>query len=185
MKRWPLVATFVLFIAVCISAAYWAMQLFKPPQRPVAAPPQMVQPAPRLDAAALLFGGRTTSAVAINFQLKGVVVADKASESVAILVVGGKPAQAVRANAEVAPGIKVQEVQPRYVLLSEGGVVRRIELPEVAKGQAGVNRQAGVETQTGADRQAGVATQTGTGVPAGVGGRARASRRARAPSVEE
>ena len=139
MKRWPLVATFVMFIAVCISAAYWAMQLFKPPLRPVAAPPQAVQPPPRLDAAALLFGGRTTGVITINFELKGVVAADNAGESVAILAAGGKPAQAVRANAEVAPGIKVKEVQPRYVLLSVGGIVKRVDLPEAAKGRAGVN----------------------------------------------
>ena len=29
MKRWPLITSFMLFIALCISAAYWAMQLFK------------------------------------------------------------------------------------------------------------------------------------------------------------
>lgn len=139
MKRWPLVATFVLFIAVCISAAYWAMQLFKPPLRPVAAPPQTVQSAPRLDAAAVLFGGRPTIAVASNFQLKGVVVASNAAESVAILAAGGKPAQVVKTNSEVAPGVKVKEVHPRYVLLSEGGVVKRVELPEDVKRRAGVD----------------------------------------------
>jgi len=136
MKRWPLVATFVLFIAVCISAAYWAMQLFKPPLRPVAAPPQTVQSAPRLDAAAALFGGRPTIAAASNFQLKGVIVASHAADSVALLAVGGKPAQAVKTNTEVAPGVKVREVQPRYVLLSEGGVEKRVELPEDVKGRA-------------------------------------------------
>ena len=136
MKRWPLVATFVLFIAACVSAAYWAMQLFKPPLRPVAAPPQTVQTAPRLDAAAALFGGRLTIAVASNFQLKGVVVAGNAAESIAILAAGGKPAQVVRTNEEVAPGVKVTEVHPRYVLLSEGGVVKRVELPEDMKGRA-------------------------------------------------
>lgn len=135
MKRWPLVATFVLFIAACVSAAYWAMQLFKPPLRPVAAPPQTVQIAPRLDAAAALFGGRPTIAVASNFQLKGVVVAGNAAESIAILAAGGKPAQVVKTNEEVAPGIKVTEVHPRYVLLSEGGVVKRVELPEDMKGR--------------------------------------------------
>lgn len=136
MKRWPLVATFVLFIAACVSAAYWAMQLFKPPVRPVAAPPQTVQTAPRLDAAAALFGGRPTIAAASNFQLKGVVVAGNAAESIAILAAGGKPAQVVKTNEEVAPGIKVTEVHPRYVLLSEGGVVKRVELPEDMKGRA-------------------------------------------------
>lgn len=136
MKRWPLVATFVLFIAACVSAAYWAMQLFKPPVRPVAAPPQTVQAAPRLDAAAALFGGRPTIAAASNFQLKGVVVAGNAAESIAILATGGKPAQVVKTNEEVAPGIKVTEVHSRYVLLSEGGVVKRVELPEDMKGRA-------------------------------------------------
>ncbi|MDP2694444.1 MAG: type II secretion system protein N [Gallionella sp.] len=139
MKRWPLVATFVLFIAACVSAAYWAMQLFKPPVRPVAAPPQTVQTAPRLDAAAALFGGRPTIAVASNFQLKGVVVADNAAESIAILEAAGKPAQVVKTNEEVAPGVKVTEVHPRYVLLSEGGVVKRVELPEDMKGRARAN----------------------------------------------
>lgn len=130
MKRLPLITSFALFIALCISAAYWAMQLFKPPLRPVAAPPQAVQYAPRPDAAAVLFGGRQTIAAASNFQLKGVVVAGNAAESVAVLAAGGKPAQAIRTNAEVIPGVKVKEVHPRYVLLSEGGVVKRVELPE-------------------------------------------------------
>ena len=139
MKRWPFAATFVLFIAVCISAAYWAMQLFKPPLRPVAAPPQTVSSAPRLDAAATLFGGRQAVVVASNFQLKGVVVAANAAESVAVLAAGGKPAQAVRTNSEVAPGVRVKEVHPRYVLLSEGGVVKRVDLPEDVKGRASVD----------------------------------------------
>ena len=60
------------------------------------------------------------------------------TESVAILAVDGKPAQAVRVNAEVAPGVKVSEVQSNYVLLSEKGGIRRIDLPEDVKRQAKV-----------------------------------------------
>lgn len=135
MKRWPLIASFVLFIVLCASAAYWAMQLFKPPLRAVAAPPSIAQPAPSLDAAASLFGASATVAATSNFQLKGVVVAGNAAESVAILSDSGKRAQAVRINKEVAPGVTVKEVHRRYVLLSEGGVIKRIELPEEAKAQ--------------------------------------------------
>lgn len=135
MKRLPLIASFILFIALCISAAYWAMQLLTPPQRVVAAPPQAVQPPPRLDAAASLFGGHATTAVAGNFQLKGVVVADNPDASVAILVANGKPARAVRSNTEVLPGVTVKEVNRRYVLLLEGGVVKRVEMPQDAKSQ--------------------------------------------------
>lgn len=133
MNRWPLITSFVLFIALCVSAAYWAMQLFKPPVRSVAAPPQTNQPAPRLDAAAGLLGGHWNTVVASNFQLKGVVVASNPAESIAILAASGKPAQAIRTNAEVAPGVTVKEVQRDHVLLSEGGVIKRVELPKDAK----------------------------------------------------
>ena len=128
-----MITSFVLFIALCISSAYWAMQLFKPPVRSVAAPPLAAQPAPSLDAAAGLFGGRSTAAVASNFQLKGVVVASNPADSVAILAENGKPAHTIRINDEVAPGATVKEINRHYVLISEGGVIKRVELPENAK----------------------------------------------------
>lgn len=133
MKRWPLITTFVMFIALCVSAAYWAMQLLKPPLRAVASPPPSSQTSPRPDAAAGLLGGRSSFAVASNFQLVGVVVASDPAESVAILAANGKPAQAIRTNAQVAPGITVKEVQRDHVLLSEGGSIKRVELPVNAK----------------------------------------------------
>jgi general secretion pathway protein C len=136
MKRLPLIAGFVLFIALCVSAAYWAMQLFKPATRPVAAPPPSKTEA-RPEAAASLFGGRATgTAVATNFELRGVVVSGSAAESIAILAATGKPAQAVRVDTEIMPGVKVTEVHPRYVMVTEGGVSKRIELPENVSGQA-------------------------------------------------
>lgn len=138
MKQWPLVASFVLFIVLCASVAYWAMQLFKPPLRAVAAPPASAQAAPNLDAAAGLFGGRSTVAVASNFQLKGVVVSGTPDDSVAILATDGKPAQAVRAKAEVAPGVTVKEIHKQYVLLSDSGVIKRVELPEDAPSDGSV-----------------------------------------------
>jgi general secretion pathway protein C len=133
MKRLPQITSFVLFIALCVSAAYWAMQLFKPPQRAVIQPPQASYSAPRLDAAAGLLGGRSSFAVASNFQLKGVVVASNPAESIAILSANGKPAQSIRINTEVVPGVSVKEVQKDYVLLSEGGAMKRVELPADAR----------------------------------------------------
>ena len=135
MKRLPSIISFILFIALCVSAAYWAMQLFKPPLRAVAAAPQTSQPAPRLDAAAGLLGGHSNAIVASNFQLKGAVVSSNPAESVAILSANGKPAHAIRTNQEVIQGVTVKEVNRRYVLLSEGGVIKRVELPETAKAQ--------------------------------------------------
>lgn len=140
MKRWPLATSFLLFVALCISAAYWAMHMFKPPTRVVAAPPQPARAAPKLDAAASLLGGRPAVGVASNFQLAGVVVAANPAESVAILVANGKPPRSVKINAEVIPGVTLKEVQRGYVLLSEGGAVVRVELPERAKRMYGNGR---------------------------------------------
>lgn len=130
MKRLPLVASFLLFIALCASAAYWGMQLFKPPPRQVAAPPRVAQAEIRPDAASGLFGDRRGNvAVASNYQLKGVIFSGSPRDSVAILSADGKPPQAIRINAEVAPGVTVKEVHRGYVLLSEGGATKRVELP--------------------------------------------------------
>ena len=132
MKRMPMITSFMLFIALCVSVAYWVMQLSKPPLRAIAAPSQVDRPIP-LEAAAGLFGGRSSIAVASNFQLTGVVVASDPGESVAILAVNGKPAQAIRTNSQVVPGVTVKEVNKGYVLLLENGVVKRVELPAVAR----------------------------------------------------
>jgi general secretion pathway protein C len=143
MRRWSLIASFLLFIALCASATYWGMQLFKPPLRPVAAPTRAAQADIRTDAAASLFGGRKGKVeVASNYQLKGVVFAPGGVGSVAILSADGKPAQAVRVNAEVLPGVTVKEVHRNYVLLSENGVSKRVELPESAQDQANINSAA-------------------------------------------
>lgn len=136
MRRVPLVASFLLFLALCASLAYWGMQLFKPPLRPVAAPPRVAQAEIRPDAAAALFGASAGKvAVASNYQLKGVIFSGSPGDSVAIISADGKPAQAVRVDKEIAPGVTVKEVHREYVLLSEGGTTKRVELPEDAQGQ--------------------------------------------------
>ena len=133
MKRLPVILSFILFIALCASAAYWILQLIRPPLRPMAAPAPAVAAEVRLDSAAGLFGGRPVAmAAASNYQLKGVVVAANGRDSVAILSADGKPAQAVGMNVEFQPGVAVKEVHPQYIVLSEGGVVKRVALPEAS-----------------------------------------------------
>lgn len=137
MRRLPLLASFVLFLALCASIAYWGMQLFEPPSRPVAAPPRAASADVKLDAAAGLFGPRAgKTAVASNYQLRGIIMAGR--DSVAILSADGKPAQAVRMNKEIAPGVTVKEVNRDHVLLTEAGVTKRVELPESVKAQLGL-----------------------------------------------
>lgn len=131
MKRLPLVGSVLAVVLLSASLAYWGLQLFKPPQRAIAAPPPPPPVALNLDAAKGLFGGQISVAVASNYQLKG-VVASQGAGSAAILAVDNKPALALGIGKEVVPGVTVKEVHPKYVLLSEGGAVKRIDLPSDA-----------------------------------------------------
>lgn len=129
MKNARLIASILLLALLCASLAYWALKLIRPAERPLAAPQQTRQEI-NLDAAAGLFGGRPGAAVATNYQLRGVIDAKSEADSVAIIAASGKPAQAVVVGGEVSPGVTVKEVHPNYVLLSENGVSKRIELPD-------------------------------------------------------
>lgn len=127
MKRLPLILTVCAVVLLSASLAYWALQFFKPAQRALAAPPQQLAMPLNLDAAKGLFGGQITVAAASNYQLKGVVAA-QGSDSAAIISVDGQPAMAYGQGREIAPGVTIKEVQAKYVVLSEGGALKRIEL---------------------------------------------------------
>ncbi|MES2077637.1 MAG: type II secretion system protein N [Pseudomonadota bacterium] len=138
MKRLPLFCTVLALAALSASLAYWALQWFKPPQRPLAAPPAQVAAGPAPEAARGLFGGQVALATVSNYQLKGVVAAADGRGSAAILAVDGKPAEALAVGREVAPGVVVKEIHAKHVLLSEGGVIKRIELASDNGAGAGV-----------------------------------------------
>ena len=136
MKRLPLLLSFLALVVLSASIAYWVMQLYTPAQRPIAAAAAPAMPPPGIDAAASLFGGQASAVVASNYQLTGVVAAGR--DSVAIIVADNGQPQALRLGKQVATGVTVQEVHPRYVMLSEGGVMKRIDLPADTKSTSSV-----------------------------------------------
>ncbi|MES2152667.1 MAG: type II secretion system protein N [Pseudomonadota bacterium] len=131
MKRMPILFSLLALIALSVSAAYWTLQLYTPQQRPLAALATPAPPEPSMAAAGTLFGGQAVAATAASYQLTG-VVADGA-DSVAILVPEGAPPRALKVGKEIAAGVTVAEVHPRYVMLSEGGVLKRVELATDAR----------------------------------------------------
>ncbi|WP_312513633.1 hypothetical protein [Massilia sp.] len=137
-KRLPILLSLLALILLAASIAYWVLQLYQPQQRPLAAAPVVSQPEPSPDAAATLFGGQPVAAAISNFQLTGVVAAGSAN-SAAIIVADGAPPVAVRIGREVAPGIVVSEVHQRYVMLSDGGVLKRVELATDSRAPASMN----------------------------------------------
>jgi general secretion pathway protein C len=115
-------------VALTASTAYWALQLFKPQQRPIAVVPVQETPPPPVDAALGLFGGQATVATASAYELRGVVAARNGRGSVAIIATNGDTPKAYPVGKELAPGVTVQDVQPRYVTLLDNGVQKRLDL---------------------------------------------------------
>jgi len=158
-KRLPLILSLAGLILLAMSLAYWILQLYQPPQRPLAAVSRTAQPDPQIDAAAGLFGGQVAVARATNYQLTGIVYAGR--DSVAIIVADGSPPKALRVGKELSSGITLAEVYPRYVMLSDGGVMKRIDLPAdtgtvapigAAGGAGGMGRPGGQDGNQGGNQ---------------------------------
>ncbi|MFZ6749720.1 type II secretion system protein N [Undibacterium sp. Ren11W] len=131
MKRLPLIVSFFVFVALCMSISYWGIQMFKPKARAVAAPQNNSNFEQLLGQWGSVFG-RSPSAqmAASNYQLKGVVVAPQTQDSAAIISTDGRPEQALAIGKELAPGVKLIEVHPAFILVSEAGVSKKIDLPQ-------------------------------------------------------
>lgn len=131
MKRTPLIISFILFITVCASTAYWVLQFIQPQPRPMVAPPESVQLAPPLSAAAVLFGGSVGVHSADNYILTGIILAARPADRIAILASTGQAAHPYRLHAQIASGVELVEIQPDHVLLSEHGVLKQLNLAAV------------------------------------------------------
>jgi general secretion pathway protein C len=148
MKRLPIVLTLVALVALAATIAYWILQLYQPPQRPLSAAPLAEAPPPSMDAAATLFGGQAAAQVATNYQLSGVISAG--SQSVAIISANGAQSKALVVGKEIAPGVTVSEVHARYVMLSDAGVMKRIDLAPDTKAAAPIGASAVLTAPSGA-----------------------------------
>ncbi|MFZ6767054.1 type II secretion system protein N [Undibacterium sp. Di26W] len=132
MKRLPIVVTFLAFVALCMSLSFWGLRLFKPQARSVSAAFQQGSYEPGAGQWGGIFGiSQVMQANASNFQLKGVVLAKRTEESLAIISANGKPGLSVAMNKEVMPGVTLKEVHDLYVVIVDAGVERRIDLPQV------------------------------------------------------
>lgn len=129
-RHLPEFLSLLLFMLLCACTAYWVMQLDQPSSRAVVALPQTENNQIDLKIASGLFGGRGTVTIASNYQLKGILLANNADDSVAIISADGQPSRAVREGRELLPGTSLKEVHPTYVMLSEGGVLKRVTLPD-------------------------------------------------------
>ncbi|MDO8653636.1 MAG: type II secretion system protein N [Undibacterium sp.] len=139
MKRLPLLFSFFMFILMCMSLSYWGMQVFKPKVRAVVAPVIFAAFEPGIGQWGAVFGrSPITQIAASNYQLKGVIVAAKQGDSAAILSVDGKPEQTMAIDKELSKGVTLKEVHETYILISESGISKRVDLPQTSSLPASV-----------------------------------------------
>lgn len=133
MKRLPLLCSVIAFALLCVTVSFWGLRIFNPQNRSVAAPTQQNNIEPGSGQWGSLFGAAPSSQIAAsNYQLKGVIIAKRPAESLAIVSANGKPAQSVAIEQQIAAGVVLKEVHEQYVLISENGVIRRVDLPQNA-----------------------------------------------------
>lgn len=146
MKRLPLLMSFVMFILFCMSLSYWGMQVFKPKVRSVNAAVNTNSFEPGEGQWGSLFGRNPLVEAAVsNYQLKGVVVAAHDLDSAAIVSADGKPSQTIAVGKELSPGVILKEVHETHIVISETGVIKRVELPlptPIPVGQTGFQQGA-------------------------------------------
>lgn len=132
MKRLPIIVNIILFVALCMLIIYWAMQIFKPTLRPIAAPVSASNIEPAMGQWGNVFGMNTVAMSAPSqYHLKGVIVATRAKDSAAIIMVDGQPTYAIGVGKELSPGVKLQEVHATHIIVSENGVSKQVDLPPV------------------------------------------------------
>lgn len=138
MKRFPLLITFLTFILLCMSLSFWGLRMFKPQPRGVVLPESALNTEALGGQWGQPFGNAAPTVVASNYQLKGIILARNGRDSVAIIAANGKPAQSVMLNHELLAGVSLVEVHDNYVTISEGGLARRLDLPQASGVQLAV-----------------------------------------------
>ena len=141
--------------------AQWSWVLFAPHATAIAAVAERgaAAEAGQLFGVAAAFGVKSAEGVALpNVRLVGVFAAGPGKPGFAVLKLDDKRQVGVVMGEDVAPGTKLLEIHPDYVLLERAGVRQRVNLEGKAAGAAG----AGVPPQpdvAAAEQARGVARQ--------------------------
>lgn len=124
-------AIVLLAAAILASIAYWIVRLHGTKQPvPASIPISTIAP---VSATTALFGDRPDLLPsAASLSITGVIIAPDPQDSIAIVVEAGQRPRALRVGSAIAAGLRLAEVHPRYILVSDGERSTRISLPERA-----------------------------------------------------
>jgi len=134
LRAAPTLALLALLVLAGWLAARWFLYFTAPGDAPPPSARERVQLAPAAEAlaSAHLFGAAPTGAGGevvsnLNIKLKGVFAGGPAGLAI---VNAGDRDQAARAGSEIVPGVVLESVHPRHVLLRRAGALERVNLEE-------------------------------------------------------
>ena len=114
-------------------AARWTMYWLTPTETPAVRPNERValDAVAQIVAEARLFGAARVGGMVsnLNIKLKGVFADEGAPSGWAILNSGGKD-ETAQAGREIAPGVMLESVHPRHVVVRRDGALERVNLEE-------------------------------------------------------
>ncbi|HTH43824.1 MAG TPA: type II secretion system protein N [Oxalicibacterium sp.] len=120
-------AIVLLAVAILASIVYWILRLRTAEPAPVAIAIAATAP---VSATTALFGDSADMLPsAANLSITGVIVAPDPQDSIAIVVEAGQRARALRVGAAISAGLRLTEVHPRYIVVSDGERSTRVALP--------------------------------------------------------
>ncbi len=124
--------TLATLMLLCAILAYWTWAWLAPRPTSVVRAADEVQP--RLDAAYTLFGGaRRTSTAAVaapTIRILGVVAASGGKSGYAIVQLDSNRVLAAREGTDIAPGIRLAQVQAGQIILERNGMRETLALPD-------------------------------------------------------
>ena len=125
-------ATLATLMLLCAILAYWTWAWLAPRPAPVVRAADEMQP--RLDTAYSLFGGErrtsTAAVVAPAIRILGVVAAAGGKSGYAIVQLDSNRILAAREGTDIAPGIRLAQVQAGQIILERNGMRETLALPE-------------------------------------------------------
>ncbi|HWT72503.1 MAG TPA: hypothetical protein VN361_09975, partial [Oxalicibacterium sp.] len=130
-------AIMALTAAILASIGYWIVRLRAPEAAPVTMPITPVVPA---SATTALFGDRPDLLPSAgNLSITGVIIAPDPLDSIAIVVEAGQRPRALRVGTAISVGLRLTEVHPHYIVVSDGERSTRIALPPRTPQPQGAN----------------------------------------------
>ncbi len=128
MKKISQACSAFLFLLICTSLTYWGLFFMAPTSQKVSLLNENDNYEVSLAEARSLFGGGSNNESRLPLILRGVILSGRPSDSVAIVGVAGSAPRLIRPDAEFMPGLVLQEIHTKHIVVLDHGWRREIPL---------------------------------------------------------